>query len=177
MLVHVIPLEGEPTSLSELAERCEVGYVLSMLLKQRSVQLAFVVILFRAGALSGASIGGVVLSKHGSPIPRARILLESPGTQRSRRTVADRSGKFLLLKLPAGDYTINVDAERYATREVSGLHVGHGVALQLPEIRLDGLDTGYFGCEFDRQSRVATIMSKIRRFVFGVRVHLGQTCP
>ena len=145
-----------------------------MLLKQRSVQLAFAVILFRADALSGASIGGVVLSNGGSPIPRTRIVLESQGSHKSRRTVADLSGKFRLLKLPAGDYTIRVWAESYSTQEVSGLHVEQDVELRLPEFRL-WYEVG-LGCGSREPSRVATMLRKIRRFVFGVGVYDGPAC-
>ena len=158
----------------QLADQPEIGYVLSMLLEQRSVRLKLVVMLFLSGVLQASSLSGVVLNLHqGSPIPRARISLHSQTARLSRMATADLSGRFRFLKLPPGVYALKVIAPNFMDWEANDVHVGPDVAFELPNITLEIFPGG---CEFDRLSRVRGLLSSIRRFLFGVGQIKGPLC-
>ena len=73
---------------------------------------ASVAVFLQVGAASaGEIIGRVTDTETGRPLPNATVRIQ--GTDRS--SVADRSGQFRILDVPAGDYTIEVSSVGFKT--------------------------------------------------------------
>lgn len=66
-----------------------------------------------ASQTTAAAILGSVVSEHGAPIADARIAAASPDGNAAGRS--DARGRFVLLGLPAGTYTITVRESWYQT--------------------------------------------------------------
>ncbi len=86
-----------------------------------AVCLAAIWLVLSASALSGQqqdgspSISGTVLDSHGSAVPDAVVVLKNQATGAVTRVTADRVGHFTAAGIPAGRYTLFVNATGFAT--------------------------------------------------------------
>ena len=86
-----------------------------------AVCLAAIWLVLSASALSGQqqdgspSISGTVLDSHGSAVPDAVVILKNQATGAVSRVTADRVGHFTASGIPAGRYTLFVNATGFAT--------------------------------------------------------------
>src|ERR1700722_10545358 len=85
---------------------------------------AFVLALVVSPALHGQATGsfsGNVLDKSGSAVPGAAVVVTFQATGLSRDSKADGSGHYLIPLLPAGIYTVHVDATGFQSAESKDL--------------------------------------------------------
>ncbi|WP_431156826.1 TonB-dependent receptor [Winogradskyella poriferorum] len=93
------------------------------------------------------NIKGVIIDEQGLFIPYATITIK----QLNKGTVSDSEGKFLLLNVPVGSQTLNIDYLGYSSQEISidvtdGQTVEVKVVLQPKSEELDGVIlTGFVG--------------------------------
>jgi len=95
-----------------------------------------IAILLAAGSVFAQTTGtieGTVLDQDGAPLPGVTIEATSPNLQGSKLAVSDVQGKFRLVLLPPGLYTVNFKLSGFATTEQTGVTVGLGriVTLQV----------------------------------------------
>ncbi len=79
-------------------------------------------------AQSGAGEGtieGTVMDQGGAVIPKATIVATNPGTQFTRRTVSDDTGRYIFNNVPPGDYNVVFEFPGFSTL------LEKGVALQV----------------------------------------------
>ncbi len=90
----------------------------------------------------GGSIGGIVSDPTGAVVLNAHVVLRSEDTGSQRTLSADASGAFVASSVPAGIYTVSVDAEGFAhyVRKSVGLAVGQSLKLELALV-LSGSDS------------------------------------
>jgi hypothetical protein len=93
---------------------------------------------------SFASVGGRVIDESGTAIAGARITLTPEGAVSGLDTVADADGRFAFATVPAGPFRIDVSADGFVSRTVTG--VASGATLSFPPIRLT-LTGGVVGVE------------------------------
>ncbi len=83
----------------------------------------------------GSTIRGTVTDPQGAVLPGAKLTLTGPPSFKQETVSAD-NGSYSFTGLPAGTYTLTVDAANFAQKVVSDLNVALGVELPL-EIALD----------------------------------------
>ncbi|MGC4048546.1 MAG: TonB family protein [Paludibaculum sp.] len=67
-----------------------------------------------AAAAAPGGISGVVRDPSGAAVPRARVILTFPGSDRKEVTNSDPAGRFTFDPLPDGNYTLRVAAPGFA---------------------------------------------------------------
>ena len=70
-----------------------------------------------------SSLSGTVTDPSGAALPNAKVLVRNDATHTDRTTVSNESGNFNLTNLPAGNYTIRVEATSFQTTTLSNVHV------------------------------------------------------
>ncbi|HMD37487.1 MAG TPA: carboxypeptidase-like regulatory domain-containing protein [Vicinamibacterales bacterium] len=91
------------------------------------------------------AVNGRVIDESGAAIAGARIALTPEGTVPGIETVSDADGRFSFANAPAGSFRIDVSADHFVSRTVTGV-VAAGASTSLPEIRLT-LSVGSVGVE------------------------------
>src|ERR1017187_4289748 len=69
-------------------------------------------------AQSSATLSGTVLDPRGVPLPGAAVEVKNDATGVSQKMTSDNQGKYAIAALPAGKYTIRVNAPRSEERRV-----------------------------------------------------------
>jgi hypothetical protein len=86
------------------------------------------------------SIGGVVKDASGGVVPAAKIVLKNQDTGQAREVVADASGEFVFLAVPAGNYRVEITKAGFQAFTYDALlsvnqSLRSNVALQLGAVR------------------------------------------
>jgi outer membrane receptor protein involved in Fe transport len=84
-------------------------------------------------AQTTGTIEGTVTDEHGAALPGVTVEAISPNLQGSKLTVSDASGKFHLVFVPPGLYTVKFTLQSFAALERTDIHVelGRVVTLQV----------------------------------------------
>jgi hypothetical protein len=88
-----------------------------------------------AQAVTGA-LAGRVLSAQGEPLENAAVTVSGPFVQGTRDATSDARGRFLVLWLPAGTYTVQLRALGYAPVALHDVPVELGATGSLGDVRL-----------------------------------------
>ena len=83
-------------------------------------------------AQSSATLSGTVLDPRGVPLPGAAVEVKNDATGVSQKMTSDNQGKYAIAALPAGKYTIRVNAPGFATTEKSGVQLAAGQPSDIP---------------------------------------------
>ena len=70
-----------------------------------------------------SSLSGTVTDPSGAALPNAKVLVRNDATHTDRTTISNESGSFNLTNLPAGNYTVRVEATNFQTTTLSNVHV------------------------------------------------------
>jgi hypothetical protein len=89
----------------------------------------------RAQAVTG-SLEGRILSTQGEPLEHAVVTTSGPFLQGTREVTTDARGRFLLLWLPAGTYTVRLRALGYGPVALHDVRIGLGATASLGEVTL-----------------------------------------
>lgn len=76
---------------------------------------------FQTHAQSSSSIEGQVTDAHGAVVPAVKITARSSAFGITRRTTTDDAGRYQLVALPVGTYSLEVRSPGFKTQLVSGL--------------------------------------------------------
>ena len=82
-------------------------------------------------AQSTASIDGQVIDQHGAVIPGVRITAKSPAIGVERVATSDENGRYQVVALPVGDYSIGASAGGFKTQVIEGLRIEVGRRITL----------------------------------------------
>ena len=94
-----------------------------------------------ANAQTLASIQGTVHDASGAPVADAAVSAHNTGTGLDRATRSDAAGRYSVLSLPAGDYTVRAEKSQFRAEVHQGIHLDEGArlavdfALQVGEVR------------------------------------------
>jgi hypothetical protein len=99
------------------------------------VLLAIVVPVALSQDVTG-NLEGFVLDAEGVPIGGARIVISGPSLQGTRESVTDDRGRFLVLLLPAGSYSIKITHPAYQEATYKSVSIRLGTTTSLGEIRV-----------------------------------------
>ena len=77
-------------------------------------------------------INGAITDPSGAVVPGAKVTATEVGTKAVRETISSGAGEFLFNSLPAGDYTVKVEAANFQTTEINGVQVLAGKIYTLP---------------------------------------------
>src|SRR5678815_3306716 len=86
----------------------------------------FTLLVLPAAAQSTASIEGQVVDQHGAAIPGARIIATSSSIAVERATTSDASGRYVLVALPLGEYTVVASASGFKRQAIAQLRLEVG---------------------------------------------------
>ena len=89
------------------------------------IALPFLLVL-PAAAQSTASIEGQVVDQHGAAIAGARVIASSSSIAVERATTSDANGRYQLVALPLGEYTIVVSASGFKKQVIEQLRLEVG---------------------------------------------------
>src|SRR4029078_8798872 len=98
-----------------------------------------VVLVLPVAAQSTASIEGQVVRQHGAVIPSARIVASSSSIGVERITTSDESGRYQLVALPIGEYTIVASSGGFKKQVVEQLRLEVGRAIT-KDLQLEASD-------------------------------------
>ncbi len=86
---------------------------------------------FKAPAQTGATIYGVVRDASGATVPKARVTLLFPGSDRQEFSTTNDVGEFSFKPLPYGLYDIKVAKSGFALLQVQGITAGPAAEARL----------------------------------------------
>src|ERR1700677_2262002 len=69
----------------------------------------------------GASISGTVTDSAGAAIAGATVTLHNTETGMERHQITDNAGRYAVLSVPIGTYTLKVQKEGFATQDRTGI--------------------------------------------------------
>jgi len=94
---------------------------------------ALAVVLFAAGvsAQTTGTIDGAIIDENEAPLPGVTVEATSPNLQGTKVAVADRGGKFHLVFMPPGVYSVRFTLQGFTTVEQTGIVVELGRAVAL----------------------------------------------
>jgi len=104
-----------------------------------------VVVLIALTLQSLGAVNGRVVDESGAAIAGARVTLTSDGAAFSVETISDADGQFLFAGVPVAAFRIDVSADGFATRTLTGTAAA-GASTSLPPIRLT-LSAGSVGVD------------------------------
>jgi iron complex outermembrane receptor protein len=87
-------------------------------------------------AQSNATLTGTVLDPRGVALPGAAVVVRNEGTDAEQKLTSDGQGRYSFANLPAGSYTIQVDAPGFNTSKRTGVQLTSGQPTDVP-ITLD----------------------------------------
>lgn len=91
--------------------------------------------------LDDVSVSGSVSDQHGAVVPGARVTATHAATKATRAAVTDGEGRYRLVELSPGVYSLRVAREGFAPEETAGLELNAGRAARLDfTLRPAGLD-------------------------------------
>src|SRR5213083_3113965 len=81
---------------------------------------------------TGAQLSGTILDPNGAVVPGATVTLRSDTTGVEQSTTADASGQYAFLLVPAGQYTLTVEAAGFSKLTDTGVTLTVGQLAKLP---------------------------------------------
>jgi hypothetical protein len=75
---------------------------------------------------TNAAVRGMVTDSTGAAIPAAAIIVTNEGTGSKRSSVTDGSGRYEVLMLPAGTYSVSADAKGFSSMSQTGIQLETG---------------------------------------------------
>lgn len=84
-----------------------------------------------SGTGSSSSISGVVTDSNGALVPGASVTVRNESTGQSYGTGTDSGGRFVLGGLPAGSYSVTINASGFKRLNVTGTRLGRALSLNL----------------------------------------------
>src|SRR5436309_2416794 len=81
---------------------------------------------------TGAQLSGTILDPNGAVVPGAIVTLRSDTTGVEQSTTADASGQYAFLLVPAGQYTLTVEAAGFSKLTDTGVTLTVGQLAKLP---------------------------------------------
>src|SRR5206468_6776574 len=112
----------------------------SCLMRAISRWLAAILLLFPIAALAQETTGrldGRLVDAKGSPIAFANVIVSSPALQGMRGGQSAEDGRFVLLALPIGEYTLRISHPAYRAQLLAGVHVLLGQETHLGVVKLE----------------------------------------
>ncbi len=103
-------------------------------------------LVFTAGAaaqtqITSGTIQGTVLDANGAAVPGASVEVKNVETNFSRNLTTDEDGRFVVLLLPSGKYTVTVSKQGFATLVVENANLTVGQAISLPlSMKVSGVE-------------------------------------
>src|SRR5215469_9122699 len=88
-----------------------------------------------AQAPSG-TLNGTVVDQSGAILPGADVVLKSEDSGAIRRTQSNKDGFFTIVGIPAGSYTVSVEARGFARWEETGVVFHQGDVVKLRDVRV-----------------------------------------
>ncbi len=89
--------------------------------KPSIVLLLLLVLPYAHGQVVGASISGTITDSAGAAIAGATVTLRNVETGSERTQATDRDGRYAVVSVPVGTYTLRVQKEGFATQERTGI--------------------------------------------------------
>lgn len=83
-------------------------------------------------AQSSASLTGTVFDPHGVALPGAAVVAKEESTKVVHRQTSDAQGKYSFTNLPAGKYTVQVDANGFSSSKLTSVQIATDKAVDLP---------------------------------------------
>src|SRR5207237_6514365 len=81
---------------------------------------------------TGAQLSGTILDPNGAVVPGASVTLRSEITAIERSTTSDGAGQYSFVLVPAGRYTLSVDAAGFSKLTNTGIILTVGQVANLP---------------------------------------------
>src|SRR6266536_2707594 len=103
-------------------------------------------LVFTAGAaaqtqITSGTIQGTVLDANVATVPGASVEVKNVQTNFSRNLTTDEDGRFVVLLLPSGKYTVTVSKHGFATLVVENSNLTVGQAISLPlSMKVSGVE-------------------------------------
>jgi hypothetical protein len=88
-----------------------------------------------AQGLSG-TLTGTVVDQSNAVVPNAAVALKDENTGALRRTISNEEGFFSISPIPAGTYTVLVEAQGFARLERTGVVIHPGDKINVPDLAL-----------------------------------------
>jgi iron complex outermembrane receptor protein len=85
-----------------------------------------------AQSATSAALTGTVLDPRGVPLPGAAVTIRNEATNATQKVASDAQGKYSFANLPAGKYTVQVDASGFNTSQKTGVQLAVGQPLDVP---------------------------------------------
>src|SRR5437660_1667128 len=117
---------------------------------------------------TGAQLSGTILDPNGAVVPGATVTLRSETTGIEQSAISDGSGQYKFLLVPAGRYTLSVDAAGFSKLTNTGIILTVGqvanlpVALQLAAVTAEVTVTGDAQLVETSRISVATTVDQTR---------------
>src|SRR6266498_2561384 len=91
--------------------------------------------------ITSGTIQGTVLDANGAAVPGASVEVKNVETNFSRNLTTDEDGRFVVLLLPSGKYTVTVSKQGFATLVVENANLTVGQAISLPlSMKVSGVE-------------------------------------
>ena len=81
---------------------------------------------------ASATLTGTVLDPRGVALPGATVTVRNEATNATQKMTSDGQGKYSFANLPAGKFTVQVDANGFSTSQKTGLQLAIGQPLDVP---------------------------------------------
>src|SRR5215472_16447681 len=81
---------------------------------------------------TGAQLSGTILDPNGAVVPGATVTLHSETTGIEQSTMSDAAGRYQFLLVPAGQYTLSVQADGFSRLTNTGITLTVGQVASLP---------------------------------------------
>jgi len=88
------------------------------------------------GQVTSSTLTGIVSDASGAVVPKANITLTNIGTGDQRKTITNDSGYFSVVSVPAGEYTLTVEAPGFQKAERKGIGISGGDHITMNDIVL-----------------------------------------
>jgi len=102
--------------------------------------LTVILLLIPACALSQETTGrleGRLVDAKGDPIPSVTVLVSGPALQGARGAQSGSDGRFFLLALPVGEYSVRTSSPAYRAQLVEGIRIQLGQETHLGTLKLE----------------------------------------
>jgi len=83
-------------------------------------------------AQSSSTLAGTVLDPRGVPLPGVAVSIKNEASAMTQKLTSDGQGKYSFANVPAGKYTIQVDAPGFNTSRTTGVAVAAGQPIEVP---------------------------------------------
>jgi len=110
-------------------------------------------------AQTSASLSGTVLDPRGVALPGATVTIRNEANGASQKMTSDAQGKYAFASLPAGKYTIQVDASGFTISQTNGVQVAAGQPTDVPITLVLGNVSEQITVEASEAGSVAAAMS------------------